>query len=133
MLVVFNTKKSVEQLLTGKPLNGVMSQRGFVLYGGSEPANQSSGIVTYIVNQGMVRLQKTDESHIRLLDQSNLKLYGKQLKAGEILKLNVEHLGLRVPASVTMFVDHINKRIDALPAANEWKSGGPMSQPQPQH
>jgi len=131
VLVVFNTKKSVEQLLTGKPPHGLMSQGGFVLYGGSEPANQSSGIVTYIVNQGMVRLQTTDELHIHLLDQTNLKLYGKQLKAGEILKLNVEHLDPRVPAPVTMFVDHINKRIDALPSANEWKSGDPM--PQPQH
>jgi len=130
VLLVFKTHKSVEQLLSGRPLNGVMFQGGFIMYGGPEAANQSSGIITYIVNQGMAPDRTTDEVHIRLLDQANLQLYGKQLQVGEIL--NVEHLGQRVPAPVKMFVDHINNQIDALPAADEWKSGDPRPHPQPQ-
>jgi lipid-binding SYLF domain-containing protein len=129
-LIVFKTKKSLQEVLTGKPLKIVVTQGGSFLYNGSEAANQSSGIVSYIVSRGMVLGQSTGEIHVRLLDQTNLKLYGKHLKAGELF--DVEQLGLRVPAPITMFVDHMNERIDTLPPAKELKTGGPMPQPKPQ-
>ena len=129
-LVVFKTKKSLKELLTGKPLKIVVTQAGSFLDEGSEAANQSSGIVSYIVSRGMVLGQSTGQVHVRLLDQANLKLYGKHLKAGEIF--DVQQLGLRVPAPITMFVDHVNQRIDTLPPAKELKTGGSMSQPQAQ-
>jgi lipid-binding SYLF domain-containing protein len=129
-LVVFKTKKSLNELLTGKPMKVVVTQGDSFLYGGSEAADQPSGIVSYVVSRGMVLGQSTGEIHVRLRDQANLKLYGKHLKAGEIFE--VEELGLRVPAPITMFVDHINERIDTLPPAKELKTGGPMPQPQAQ-
>ncbi|HYP67799.1 MAG TPA: hypothetical protein VEP67_06035, partial [Thiobacillaceae bacterium] len=40
--------------------------------------------------------QSTGEYHIRLLDQANLRPYGKRLKSGEIA--DIEHVGLHPPA-----------------------------------
>jgi lipid-binding SYLF domain-containing protein len=129
-LVVFKTKESIKDLLTGKPLKIVVTQGGSFLYDGSQAADQSSGIVSYVVSRGMVLGQSTGQVHVRLLDQANLKLYGKHLKAGEIF--DVEQVGLRVPAPIMMFADHVNQRVDALPPAKELKTGGPMPQPQTQ-
>jgi lipid-binding SYLF domain-containing protein len=123
-LIVFKTKQSIKELLTGRPLKIMVTQAGSTLSDSSEPANHSTGIVSYMVSRGMVLGQSTGEVHVRLLDQANLKLYGKHLKAGEIF--DVEQMGLRVPAPIMMLIEHINQRVDTLPPANELKTGGPI-------
>jgi lipid-binding SYLF domain-containing protein len=129
-LVVFNTKKSLKEVMTGKPLNVVVTQGGSFISDSTEAENKSAGIVSYVVSRGMVLGQSTDQIQVRLMDQANLKLYGKHLKGGDIF--NVEHLGLRMPAPVTMFVDQLNHQIDTLPPASEVKTGDPRSQPKAQ-
>ncbi|MGO9443169.1 MAG: lipid-binding SYLF domain-containing protein [Thiobacillaceae bacterium] len=129
VLMVFKTKTSLNELLTGKFLHGVVAPSGSYLYGGPEAANQPTGIVTYSLHRGFMLGQSVDEYHIRLLDQANLRLYGKSLKPGEIL--DIERVGMRLPLPVQMFVDDVNKEMGEPPKAMNWETGGPMPPPQP--
>lgn len=124
VLIVFKTKKSIQDLLTGQFLNGVVTPGGSYLYGRSDTANLPSGIVTYSLHRGLMLGQSTDEYHVRLLDQANLRLYGKPLKSGEIV--DIERVGLRPPAPVEMFVDHVNTQLGEPAHQTDWKTGGPI-------
>ena len=126
VLIVFKTKQSMQDLLTGRFLNGVVTPGGSYLYGRSDAANLPTGIVTYSLHRGLMLGQSTDEYHVRLLDQANLKLYGKPLKSGEIV--DIERVGLRLPAPVGIFVDHVNKELGEPAHQTDWKTGGPMPQ-----
>jgi lipid-binding SYLF domain-containing protein len=123
VLIVFKTRKSIQDLLTGHFLNGVVTPGGSYLYGSANTANLPTGIVTYSLHQGLMLGQSTDEYHVRLLDQANLRLYGKRLKSGEIAA--IEQVGLRPPAPVAMFVDYVNKEFGEPAQETDWKTGGP--------
>ncbi|MGO9444608.1 MAG: lipid-binding SYLF domain-containing protein [Thiobacillaceae bacterium] len=127
VLMVFKTKKSLVELLTGHFLHGVVAPSGSYLYGNSDVANLPSGIVTYSLHRGFMLGQSVDEYHIRLLDQANMTLYGRPLKAREIL--DIERVGLRLPLPVQMFVDDVNKDLGEPPKAMNWKTGGPRPEP----
>jgi hypothetical protein len=66
--------------------------------------------------------QSVDEYHIRLLDQANLTLYGQPLRSGEIV--DIKRVGLRLPAPVQMFVDHVNGQMGDTPLETNWDVGG---------
>jgi lipid-binding SYLF domain-containing protein len=126
VLIVFKTKKSMQELLTGHFLHGLVTPGGSYLYGRADTANLPTGIVTYSLHRGLMLGQSTDEYHVRLLDQANMTLYGKPLKSGEIV--DIERVGLRPPAPVEMFVDHVNTELGEPGHEVDWKTGGPMPQ-----
>ena len=124
VLIVFKTKQSIQDLLTGHFLNGLVTPGGSYLYGRADTANLPTGIVTYSLHRGLMLGQSTDEYHVRLLDQANLRLYGKRLKSGEII--NIEQVGLRVPAPVESLVQCVNSQVGEPAHQTDWKTGGPM-------
>jgi lipid-binding SYLF domain-containing protein len=122
VLIVFKTTESMQKLLTGQLPHGLVSPSGSVLYGNSDTASLPSGMVTYSLHRGLMLGQSVDEYHIRLLDQANLTLYGQPLKSGEIVDVN--RVGLRLPAPVQMFVEHVNGQLGDTPHETEWNVGG---------
>ncbi|MGA7179868.1 MAG: lipid-binding SYLF domain-containing protein [Thiobacillaceae bacterium] len=126
VLIVFKTKKSMQDLLTGRFLNGMVTPGGSYVYGSTDTSNLPTGIVTYSLHRGLMLGQSVDEYHIRLLDQANLRLYGKPLKSGDIV--DIEQVGLRTPAPVEMFVDQLNTELGEPAHQTDWKTGGPMPQ-----
>jgi lipid-binding SYLF domain-containing protein len=126
VLIVFKTRKSMQDLLNGRFLNGVVTPGGSYLHVGTDAANLPTGIVTYSLHRGLMLGQSIDEYHVRLLDQANLRLYGKRLKSGEIA--HIDQVGLRLPAPVDMFVDYVNEQLGEPPHEVDWKTGGPPTQ-----
>jgi lipid-binding SYLF domain-containing protein len=126
VLIVFKTRKSMQDLLNGRFLNGVVTPSGSYLNVSTDAANLPTGIVTYSLHRGLMLGQSTDEYHVRLLDQANLRLYGKRLKSGEIA--HIDQVGLRLPAPVDMFVDYVNEQLGEPPHEVDWKTGGPPPQ-----
>ena len=127
VLVVFKTAESIRVLLTGQMSHGLMTPSGSVLYGSADTASLPSGIATYSLHRGLMLGQSVDEYHLRLLDQANLTLYGEQLKSGEIL--DIKRVGLRLPAPVQMFVDHVNTQLGEPTHEVDWN----VSEPTPKH
>jgi lipid-binding SYLF domain-containing protein len=127
VLVVFKTAESIRVLLTGQMSHGLMTPSGSVLYGSADTASLPSGIVTYSLHRGLMLGQSVDEYHLRLLDQANLILYGEPLKSGEIL--DIRRVGLRLPAPVQMFVDHVNTQLGEPTHEVDWNVSEPMSKP----
>lgn len=127
VLVVFKTTESMRKLLMGQLPHGLMSPSGSVLYGSSDTASLPSGIVTYSLHRGLMLGQSVDEYHIRMLDQANLTLYGETLKSGELV--DIKRVGLRLPAPVQMFVEHINGQLGDTAHETAWNVGGPTPKP----
>jgi lipid-binding SYLF domain-containing protein len=122
VLIVFKTTDSMQMLLSGQLPHGLVSPSGSVLYGNSDTASLPSGMVTYSLHRGLMLGQSVDEYHIRLLDQANLTLYGQPLRSGEIV--DIKRVGLRLPAPVQMFVDHVNGQMGDTPLETNWDVGG---------
>jgi len=127
VLIVFRTTESIQKLLTGQISHGLMTPSGSVLYGSSDTASLPSGIVTYSLHRGLMLGQSVDEYHLHLSEQSNLTLYGEQLKSREIV--DIKRVGLRLPAPVQMFVDHVNRQLGEPAHEVDWKVGGPTPKP----
>jgi lipid-binding SYLF domain-containing protein len=123
VLVVFKTAESIRKLLTGQLPHGLVSPSGSVLYGSSDTANLPSGIVTYSLHRGLMLGQSVDEYHIRLLDQTNLSLYGEPLNSGELV--DIKRVGMRLPLPVQMFVDHVNGELGDTPLKTDWNVSKP--------
>ena len=97
---------------------------GSYLHGRSDTANLPTGIVTYSLHRGLMLGQSVDERHLRLLDQANLRLYGKPLRSGEISTSSD-----RVCACLRRwrcFTDYVNAELGKPAHQMDWKAGGPM-------
>jgi lipid-binding SYLF domain-containing protein len=127
VLVVFKTAESIRMVLTGQLPHGLVTSSASFLYGNSDTVSLPSGIVTYSLHRGLMLGQSVDEYHIRLLDQANLSLYGQPLQSGEIVDIN--RVGLRLPAPVQMFVEHVNGQMGDKPHETDWSVGGQAPQP----
>lgn len=127
VLIVFKTAESIEKLLTGQMSHGLMTPSGSVLYGNSDTASLPSGIVTYSLHRGFMLGQSVDEYHLHLSEQANLTLYGEPLKSGEIV--HIKEVGLRLPAPVQLFVDHVNAQLGEPARETDWKIEGPTPKP----
>ena len=127
VLVVFKDAESIQKLLKGQMPHGLVTPSGSVLYGSTEAAGQTSGILSYSLHRGIMLGQSVDEYRLVLSEQDNLSLYGEQLKSGEIV--DVKRVGVRMPAPVAMFVDHINAQLGEPTHETEWKVEGPTPKP----
>ncbi|MGA7179130.1 MAG: lipid-binding SYLF domain-containing protein [Thiobacillaceae bacterium] len=126
VLMVFKTKESIQELLTGQFAHGLLAPSSSVLNVSSDTASLPSGIVSYSLHRGIMLGQSMDEYHLRLLDQANMTLYGKPLKSGDIL--DVERVG-HLPGPVQEFVEHVNTRLGEPSNKMEWNVGGPAPNP----
>jgi lipid-binding SYLF domain-containing protein len=127
VLVVFKTAESIQKLLTGQMSHGLMSPAGSVLYGSTDTANLPSGIVTYSLHRGMMLGQSLDEYRLHISEQDNLTLYGVPLKSGEVV--DIKRVGIRLPAPVQVFVDHVNRQLGEPAHEVDWTVGGPTPNP----
>ncbi len=127
VLIIFKTTESIQKLLTGQMSHGLTTPGGSVLYGSSDTASLPSGIVTYGLHRGLMLGQSLDEYHLYLSEQANLTLYGEPLDSGEIA--HIKGAGLRLPAPVQMFVDHVNTQLGEPAHEIDWKIGGPTPKP----
>lgn len=127
VLVVFKTAESMRMLLTGQLPHGLMSPSGSVLYGSSDTASLSSGIVTYSLHRGLMLGQSVDQYQVHLLEQANLTLYGVPLKSGEIV--DILRASPRLPLPAQQFVDHVNAQLGEPTDKMNWDVGAPASKP----
>ena len=108
VLMVFKTTEAIRKLLTGQFSHGLLTPSGSVLNVSSDTPSLPSGIVTYSLHRGLMLGQSVDQYHLRLLDQGNLRLYGKPLKSGEIMSFTRD---CHQPGPVQEFVEHANTRL----------------------
>lgn len=127
VLVVFKDAESIQKLLTGQLPRGLITPSGSVLYGSTESTSPSPGIVTYSLHRGIMLGQSADEYRLLISEQDNLSLYGEPLKSGEIV--GVKSVGMRLPAPVERFVDHVNAQLGDFAHETQWKVDAPAPKP----
>ena len=122
VLMVFKTTETIRKLLTGQFSHGLLTPSGSVLNVNSDTPSLPSGIVTYSLHRGLMLGQSVDQYHLRLLDQANLRLYGKPLKSGEILSFTRD---CHQPGPVQEFVEHANTRLGKPSNEVHWNVASP--------
>jgi lipid-binding SYLF domain-containing protein len=122
VLMVFKTTETIRKLLTGEFSHGLLTPSGPVLNASSDTVSLPSGIVTYSLHRGLMLGQSVDQYHLRLLDQANLRLYGKPLKSGEILSFTRD---CHQPGPVQEFVEHANTQLGKPSNEVHWNVTSP--------